>query len=144
MDIITFQLELPDIFASKDYRETALCFDEIFSDSTCVKANIHFPVDWILLRDAAQTLIGSIIQIRKHGLYHRIDPPEQFIRQMNKLCIEMTHARKKKDLKKKYKIIFRRMKRLMKTIEGHDSLVNDNYTYRLTTTIPAVSSGHIL
>ncbi|MEI6892709.1 MAG: hypothetical protein V5783_11115 [Pontiella sp.] len=59
------------------YREIALCFDEIFVDSTCVKANIHFPVDWILLRDAAETLIGSIIQIRKHGLYHRIDPPEQ-------------------------------------------------------------------
>lgn len=101
------------------YRETALSFDEIFADSTCVKANIHFPVDWILLRDAAQTLIGSIIQIRKHGLYHRINPPEQFVRQMNKLCIEMTHTRKKKDGKKKRKMIFRRMKQLMKTIEGH-------------------------
>ena len=101
------------------YRETALCFDEIFADSTCVKANIHFPVDWILLRDAAQTLVGCIIQIRKHGLFHRIDPPEQFIRAMNKLCIEMTHTRKKKDGKKVRKKIFRRMKRLMKTIKGH-------------------------
>lgn len=101
------------------YRETALRFDEIFADSTCVKANIHFPVDWILLRDAAQTLVGSIIQIRKHGLYHRIAPPEQFICKMNKLCMEMTHTRKKKDGKKMRKKIFRRMKRLMKTIESH-------------------------
>jgi hypothetical protein len=101
------------------YRETALRFDEIFADSTCVKANIHFPVDWILLRDAAQTLVGCIIQIRKHGLYHRIDPPEQFIKKMNKLCIEMTHTRKKKDGKKTRKKILRRMKCLMKTIKGH-------------------------
>ncbi|MCF7848979.1 MAG: hypothetical protein K9M45_09030, partial [Kiritimatiellales bacterium] len=29
------------------YRETALRFDQIFADTTCVKANIHFPVDWV-------------------------------------------------------------------------------------------------
>ncbi len=123
MNIITFQPELrpelPDIFASKDYREFRTTLDETFADSTCVKANLHFPVDWILLRDAAQTLVGCIIQIRKHGLYHRIDPPEQFIREMNKLCIEMTHTRKNKDGKKMRKKVFRRMKRLIKTIKGH-------------------------
>jgi hypothetical protein len=110
-----------DAVAAKQllYRETALRFDEIFADSTCVKAHIHFPVDWILLRDAARTLVGSIIQIRKHGLLHRIDPPEQFIREMNKLCMEMTQTRKKKDGKKMRKKIFRRMKRLIKTINGH-------------------------
>lgn len=42
------------------YRETALCFDEIFADSTCVKANIHYPVDWVLLRDATRTLANAI------------------------------------------------------------------------------------
>lgn len=101
------------------YRETALRFDEIFADSTCVKANIHFPVDWILLRDATRTLVGCIIQIRKHGLYHRMDPPRQFVLEMNKLCIEMTHTRKKKDGKKTRKKTLRSMKRLMKTIQGH-------------------------
>lgn len=101
------------------YRETALRFDAIFADSTCVKANIHFPVDWILLRDATQTLVGSIIQIRKQGLYHRIDPPEQFIRKMNKLCMEMTHTRRKRDGKKARKTILRRMKKLIKTVERH-------------------------
>ena len=101
------------------YRETALRFDKIFADSTCVKANIHHPVDWILLRDATRTLAGAIAHIRKSGLRHRIGSPEKFITEMNKLCIEMTHTRKKKDGKKARKFIFRRMKRLMKTVERH-------------------------
>lgn len=101
------------------YRQTALRFDEIFADTTCVKADIHFPVDWVLLRDAAGTLVQAIILIREHGLKHRMARPETFIRSMNKLCIEMTHTRKKKDAKKVRKKIFRRMKQLMKTIEQH-------------------------
>jgi len=104
------------------YRETALRFDQIFADTTCVKANIHFPVDWVLLRDAARTLVGSIVQIRKCGLRHRIGPPEKFIREMNKLCIEMTHTRKRKDGKKVRKNVLRRMKKLMKTIKAHAAI----------------------
>ena len=101
------------------YQETALRFDKIFADSTCVKADVHFPIDWILLRDATRTLIQAILLIRKQGLRHRISSPEKFITQMNKLCIEMTHTRKKKDSKKMRKRIFRRMKQLMSTIEAH-------------------------
>lgn len=101
------------------YRQTALRFDAIFADTTCVKADIHFPVDWVLLRDAARTLVQAIILIREHGLKHRIAHPETFIRSMNKLCIEMTHTRKKKEAKKARKKIFRRMKQLMKSIEQH-------------------------
>ncbi len=101
------------------YREAALRFDAIFADTTCVKANIHFPVDWVLLRDATRTLMNAVALIRRRGLKHRVGPPESFIREMNKLCIEMTHTRKKKDAKKVRKKVFRRMKKLMKTIEGH-------------------------
>jgi len=101
------------------YRETALRFDEIFADSTCVKSNIHYPVDWMLLRDATRTLVNAVILIRKRGLKHRIRPPEEFMREINKLCIEMTHTRKRKNAKKVRKKVFRRMKKLMKTIEGH-------------------------
>lgn len=101
------------------YRETAVGFDEIYADSTCVKSNIHYPVDWVLLRDATRTLAKVIILIRERGLKHRICPPEEFIRRMNKLCIEMTHTRKRKDAKKVRKKVFRRMKKLMKTLEGH-------------------------
>lgn len=101
------------------YQEMALRFDEIFADSTCVKANIHFPVDWVLLRDATRTLVQSITLIRQQGLRHRIGDPKQFIKNMNKLCIEMTHTRKKKGAKKMRKMILRRMKRLMKTVKSH-------------------------
>jgi hypothetical protein len=101
------------------YRETVLRFDEIFADTTCVKANIHFPVDWVLLRDATRTLIKAIILIRSKGIKYRIGDPQKFLREMNKLCIEMTHVRKKPNAKKLRKTIFRRMKRLMKLIEKH-------------------------
>ena len=80
------------------YQETALRFDKVFADTTCVKCNIHAPVDWVLLRDATRTLLQAIILIRKQGLFHRIGFPEQFIGRMNKLCIERTHTRKKKPL----------------------------------------------
>jgi IS5 family transposase len=101
------------------YRETALRFDQLFADTTCVKNNIHFPVDRVLLRDATRTLIKAVILIRTQGLKPRMDRPERFLREMNKLCIEMTHTRKKKDAKKVRKQVFRRMKKLMKTVEVH-------------------------
>jgi hypothetical protein len=100
-------------------REAGLKMDQVFADTTCVKTNIHYPVDWLLLRDATRTLIQAIILIRSHGLKHRIGKPGAFITKMNKLCIEMTNTRKKKGGKKSRKSIFRRMKKLMKTIESH-------------------------
>ena len=48
--------------------EKPLEVDDIFVDSTCIKANIHFPVDWLLVKDCAYTLIQSIAVIRKHGM----------------------------------------------------------------------------
>ncbi len=103
------------------YSDMSLTFDEIFADTTCVKSNIHFPVDWVLLRDATRTLIKAIELIRSQGLKHRMGDPKKFRCDMNKLCIEMTHVRKKKGAKKMRKAIFRRMKRLMKTVENHAS-----------------------
>ena len=41
-------------------------------DSSCLKANVHFPTDWVLLRDAVHTLVQSILVIRKHGMRERI------------------------------------------------------------------------
>lgn len=101
------------------YRQSALRFDEIFADTTCVEANIHFPVDWVLFRDATRTLMKAVILIRSHGLRHRIRDPNHFITAMNKLCIEMTHARKKKDSKKVRKHVLRKMKKLIKLIKSH-------------------------
>ena len=109
----------PDSAQALLYSDSVLKFDEIFADTTCVKSNIHFPVDWVLLRDATRTLIKAIRLIRDQGLKHRMDDPKKFLRDMNKLCIEMTHVRKKKGAKKMRKAIFRRMKKLMKTVENH-------------------------
>ncbi len=107
------------------YRETAMRMDRIFADSTCIEANIHFPVDWVLLRDAAKTLINAIVLIRSKGLKSRIPEPSSFLRSMNNLCIEMVNTRRKNDAMKRRKHIFRQMKKLIKIIETHAKKYRD-------------------
>jgi len=97
----------------------ALDTDAVFLDTSCVKANIHFPVDWVLLRDATRTLIKAVMLIRKHGLKNRMGPPSEFIRQINRLSIEMTHTRRRPDSKKARKRVLRLMKKLLKKIDRH-------------------------
>ena len=84
-----------------------LDLDAYFVDTTCVEANIHYPVDWVLLRDATRTLMKSVRLIRGQGLKHRMEEPEVFLRKMNRLCIEMTHARAKADSQRQRKKILR-------------------------------------
>jgi len=89
-------------------------------DSTCLPANIHFPVDWLLLRDVALTLLKAVTLIRQEGLLKRMpEGPETLARQMNKLCIEMTHSRRKAGSKKARKSVLRRMKKLLRRIGEH-------------------------
>jgi len=66
--------------------ESELDFSRHWVDSTCIKADIHFPVDWILLRDATRSLIGSIEVIRCHGLKHRIGDPLGFYQKNELPC----------------------------------------------------------
>lgn len=89
-------------------------------DSTCLEANIHYPTDWVLLKDVSQTLLKAIILIRREGLLNRMEkPPEALAREMNRLCIDMTHSRRRKDGKKHRKSLLRQMKHLLKTIGEH-------------------------
>jgi len=97
----------------------ALNLDAYFLDTTCVKLNIHFPVDWVLLRDAARTLMKATMLIRQRGLKVRMEEPAEFLKQMNRLCMEMTHARRKKDGKRARKAVLRKMKKLSKIIAAH-------------------------
>jgi hypothetical protein len=97
----------------------ALNLDAYFLDTTCVKLNIHFPVDWVLLRDAARTLMKATMLIRRRGLKERMEEPEEFLKQMNRLCMEMTHARRRKDSKRARKAVLRKMKKLSKIIAAH-------------------------
>ncbi len=97
----------------------ALELESYFLDTTCVKLHIHFPVDWVLLRDAARTLMKATILIRKRNLKVRMEEPEEFLKRMNQLCMKMTHARRKKDAKRARKAVLREMKKLSKIIAGH-------------------------
>lgn len=99
--------------------EKEISLADYYLDTTCVKANIHFPVDWILLRDATRTIMKAVKLLRKRGLKHRMADPSEFIKEMNKLCIKMTHARNAKDSKKKRKLIYRLMKKLIRKVENH-------------------------
>lgn len=90
-----------------------------FLDTTCVSANIHYPVDWVLLRDATRTLMKAVKLIRAQGLRHRMEEPHQFIKRMNRLCIQMTHQQAKIDSKKHRKKVFRNMDRLVKQVGQH-------------------------
>ena len=99
--------------------EEVLVLDEVFMDLTCVKANIHYPVDWVLLRDATRTLMKATLVIRSHGLHHRMEDPSAFLKRMNQLCIQMTQSQRRQGGKKERKRIFRLMKKLMKVIRRH-------------------------
>lgn len=91
----------------------------VLLDAFCVKSQIHFPVDWVLLRDATRTLIKAIMCIRRHGLKRRIPEPTVFIRQINSLSIAMTHSRRKQNSQKTRKRVFRDMKLLVNIVKKH-------------------------
>jgi hypothetical protein len=93
--------------------------EEYFVDTTALKANVHFPVDWVLLRDATRTLMKAVTLIRREGLKARMEPPEEFLRRINRLCIEMTHSRRKPESRKERKRILRGMKKLVKVVGRH-------------------------
>lgn len=96
-----------------------LSVDALFLDTSCVKANIHYPVDWVLLRDATRTLIKAVSRIRERGLKNRMAGPGEFLRGINRLSIEMTHTRRRRESRKGRKRILRLMKKLLKKVDGH-------------------------
>jgi hypothetical protein len=101
------------------YQQAVLKFDKIFADCTCIEANIHFPVDWLALRDGVTTLIAAIKLIRGQGLLHRMPQPQSLSAEMSKLCIGMSQSRKRKNAKKQRKQLLRKMKKLVKRVMAH-------------------------
>ena len=97
----------------------ALDLDEYFLDSTCVKANIHFPTDWVLLRDGVRTLMKATLLIRQAGLRARMEAPEEFLRRMNRLSMEMTQQGRRAGGKKARKRVLRQMKKLVGVVRAH-------------------------
>ncbi len=94
---------------------------EVWFDSTCLKPNIHFPVDWVMLTDCVKTLMKAVSNIRKHGLLNRMaaDGPATFLRNVNQISINMSNCRRQKNSKNKRKKIFRELKALTKTVTLH-------------------------
>jgi len=103
------QLHLPE----------AIDLESAFLDTTCLEANIHYPVDWVLLRDATRTLMQGVRLIRDQGLKHRMEEPEVFITRINTLCIQMTHAGNKTDSQRQRKKTLRQMDRLVGVVRQH-------------------------
>lgn len=100
----------------------ALDLESALLDTTCLKANIHYPVDWILLRDATRTLMKSVALIRTEGLKHRMEEPESFLTRINKLCIQMAHAGNRQEAaqnRRQRKQTLRQMDRLVGTVRNH-------------------------
>jgi len=97
------------------------CLTEVWFDSTCLKPNIHFPVDWVMLTDCVKTLMKAVANIRKHGLLNRMaaDGPATFLRNVNQISIRMPNCRRQKNSKNKRKEIFRELKALTKTVTLH-------------------------
>jgi IS5 family transposase len=99
-----------------------LDLETAYLDSTCLCANIHYPVDWVLLRDATGTLMASVRLIRDQGLKHRMEEPETFISRINGLCIKMTHAWNRQDAQVSQRLrkqTLRQMDRLVGTARNH-------------------------
>jgi hypothetical protein len=97
----------------------AVDLETCFLDTTCVAANIHYPVDWVLLRDSTRTLMKAVHLIREQGLKHRMEPPEIFITRINRLCIQMTQTRAKEDSQRQRKVTLRKMDRVVGTVAAH-------------------------
>ena len=97
----------------------ALDLEEYFVDSTCLKANIHFPTDWVLLRDGVRTLMKATLLIRREKLRGRMKAPEHFLRAINRLSIEMSQQARRTGSKKGRKRVLRAMKKLVGVVKGH-------------------------
>jgi IS5 family transposase len=100
----------------------------IWMDATCAKLDIHYPTDWLLLRDATRTIMKAIVTIRSHGLRHRMPAPERFIAQMNAQCMAMSGASRRGrggDKKKARKATLRAMKQIAGQVRGHGQRYRD-------------------
>jgi hypothetical protein len=97
----------------------ALDLESAFLDTTCLEANIHYPVDWVLMRDATRTLMKAVRLIRDQGLKHRMEEPETFITRINRLGIEMTHAGQRTDSRRARKKTLRQMDKVVGVVRQH-------------------------
>lgn len=97
----------------------AVDLESAFLDTTCLSANIHYPVDWVLLRDATRTLMKAVQLIRGQGLKHRMEEPQTFLTRINRLCLQMTQAGRQSPPQRQRKKTLRQMDKLVGTVRNH-------------------------
>ncbi len=100
----------------------------IWMDTTCAKLDIHYPSDWILLRDATRTIMKSIATIRSHGLVHRMPAPERFVAEINSQAMAMSGSSRRgrgSDKKCERKRVLRTMKRIIGKVRKHGQRYRD-------------------
>lgn len=105
---------------------TPISPDVLLMDSTCIELDIHFPTDWVLLRDAIKSLVRAIETIRRHGLFHRTPEPRSLVSRANKLSMRMKQASRRGggDHKEK-KQTLRALKKLAKIVGKHGERYRD-------------------
>jgi hypothetical protein len=59
--------------------------------------------------------------IRTHGLKSRMCEPQELIKKINRLSMEMTHTRRRKNSNKERKRVLREMKKLVVRSEGFEN-----------------------
>ena len=100
--------------------ETAATAENAYFDTTCLKALIHMPVDWVLLRDGVRTLTKATVLIRNAEIKVRMpQEPLEFLSDINSLCMRMAAQRRKPDSKKNRKAVLRLMKQVTKKVMKH-------------------------
>jgi hypothetical protein len=73
----------------------------------------------VLLRDGVRTLMKATALIREAGLRGRMAAPEEFLRRMNRLSMQMTQQARRCGGKKERKRVLRQMKQLVGVVRGH-------------------------
>ena len=116
--LMTYAIENSGLGKAVEVTE-AIKVDDCFFDPFCLDTNVHFPTDWVLLRDASRTLTLLISRIRKYAVNRMDTSVESLMTQMNNLCIKMTACKGKKGASKKRKKVFRDMKKHAKRIALH-------------------------
>jgi hypothetical protein len=111
--LIDILLETSDHIMSKFGKSSSSLTENIdlsslYVDSTCVNLNVYHPIDWILLKDAIKTIVKSIKCLRNHGLKNRISQPDGFVKQENRIVMNMTLSRshRRNESKKKRNRLF--------------------------------------
>jgi len=92
------------------------------------------PTDWVLLRDGVRTLMKATRLIRQAGLRGRMEPPEEFLRLMNRLNIQMSQQGRRPGRKQERKRVLRAIKKLVRVVraqtEGRIGILKNGFLGR--------------